>query len=204
MTRRIFIHAGLPKTSTTAIQSALSVNRDKLLSEHILYPSISDNHTTPLCTMFLEDPSNLISNKIAGYDTKQKCQPQRQHYKKQLIQDIKSKPWQTLLFSAEGLSNMAVPDLMKLKSWCETLSTDIKINIWIRDPVSYTTSVMQQLLKGGDILEDLFKDPPLPNYQGPSRTLSVFLGATILYLIFTRPPAIILAGLSALFLKMSG
>lgn len=41
MTKRIVIHAGFFKTGTTALQSSLAANREKLLQNGVLYPSLS-------------------------------------------------------------------------------------------------------------------------------------------------------------------
>ncbi len=43
MTKRIVIHAGFFKTGTTALQSSLAYNREKLLENGVLYPALSSS-----------------------------------------------------------------------------------------------------------------------------------------------------------------
>ena len=44
MTKRIVIHAGFFKTGTTALQSSLAANREKLLQNGVLYPALSSGN----------------------------------------------------------------------------------------------------------------------------------------------------------------
>ncbi len=46
MTKRIVIHAGFFKTGTTALQSSLSANRQKLTENGVLYPSLSSSDSS--------------------------------------------------------------------------------------------------------------------------------------------------------------
>lgn len=165
--RKIIVHAGLPKTGTTSIQEALYKHRTTLLdSDRILYPSISDNHTNALCTMFLAKPETHIANRMAGRTTSELVQPFKMSCFEQLENEISNSDWSTLLFSAEGLSNLVAPELESLRKWLLKFSDDIQVILWLRDPVSYSISVTQQLLKGGRLLEEMYRDPPLANFKG--------------------------------------
>lgn len=71
---KIILHLGMPKTGSSALQSALSLNRALLLKEGILYPKLSCHPTNHNILSLLERkgddiPRQFISwNKIQGVD----------------------------------------------------------------------------------------------------------------------------------------
>lgn len=173
--RKIILHIGLPKTGTTTIQNVLYANREFLLmQEGVLYPSVASNLTTPLCTIFQNDPQKHIANKVAGFTTRE-IEDRRKNYLDSLDTEISSREWNTLLLSAEGVSNLSAPEIAKLHEWGEKYSSDWTVLVCVRHPVGYVRSVIQQLMKGGDTLQQLYEKLPMPNYRGKiSNAISVF------------------------------
>lgn len=163
--RRIVLHIGLPKTGTTTIQNALYANRAFLLErEGVLYPSLAPNLTTALCTVFKDDPGSYITNKIAGFSEEEIAARQRD-YLSSLETELSSVGWDTLLLSAEGLSNLSASEMAKLRDWGEGYSSGWTVLVCVRHPVAYVRSVIQQIVKGGDTLERLYQDLPLPAFR---------------------------------------
>lgn len=173
--RKIILHFGLPKTGTTTIQNVFHGNREFLLAqEATLYPSLAPNLTTPLCTIFQNDPRKHIANKTAGFTTEE-IAARRKNYLSSLDAEISSREWSTLLLSAEGISNLSASEIAKLREWGEKYSSDWTVLMCVRHPVDYVRSVIQQLMKGGDTLQQLYEKPPMPNYRGKiSNAISVF------------------------------
>lgn len=163
--RRVVLHAGLPKTGTTTIQNVCYQHRSMLIEEGVLYPRLMPNLTTPLCTMFLQDPSVHISNRIEG-NSADVLRSRAEGFREALEQEIHSAPWHTLVLSAEGVSNLHRESLQGLHTWMGQFADDWTVLFCVRDPLSYTRSVIQQLMKGGDRLEDLYRNLPLPNMRG--------------------------------------
>lgn len=163
--RRIILHAGLPKTGTTTIQDVFYQHRAMLLEHGVLYPGLAPNLTTPLCTMFLRDPSLHISNRIEG-DSAAVLHSRAEDFRAALEEEIRSVAWHTLVLSAEGVSNLHRESLQGLRSWMGQFAEDWMVLFCLRDPLSYTRSVIQQLMKGGDRLEELYRNLPLPNMRG--------------------------------------
>ena len=176
MTKRIILHIGFPKTGTTTIQNVLYEHRNILLKEkNILYPALAPNLTDALCTIFLDDPRRHITNKINGVTDQKDIDLLIKRYKNTLEKDISSTKHDTLLLSAEGVSNLGMESLSKLKTWGGQFSNTWAVIAYVRHPVTYTTSVIQQLLKGGETLESLYQLPPIPNYKGKlSKFIRVF------------------------------
>lgn len=184
--KKIIVHAGLPKTGTTSIQEALYQHRGVILENaQLLYPSISDNHTNALCTMFLEKPETHIANRMAGRLTSEQVAPYKASCYEALENEIKSTEWTTLLLSAEGLSNLRAVELTGLRDWLLQYCENIEIILWLRNPVSYSISVTQQLLKGGRLLEEMYRDPPLANFKGRGNNfIHVFGRENITFRVF--------------------
>lgn len=161
------IHMGLPKTATTSIQNAVYLNREILLSDHrMLYPSIEANHTNSLCAMFLPDPRTHVSVKLANLTTDQEINDLRQRYFGVIEAEIENTDWDTLVFSAEGLSNLPYPSLVQLHEWVSKYVDALRVIYWTRHPVNFTISNIQQMVRGGYTIEGLLKSPPLTNFKG--------------------------------------
>lgn len=164
--RKIVLHAGLPKTGTTSIQTAFYAQRRALLDEErLLYPSLDANLTNALCTLFHDDPRKHITNKLAGLTTLEAIAPLQNEYRKALEKEIGSTEWDTLLLSAEGISNLSRHALRQLREWGDRFTTKWSVFLCVRHPVAYVRSLMQQLLKSGSTLESLYDHPPLPAYR---------------------------------------
>lgn len=165
--RRVILHAGLPKTATTSIQNACFSQRGALLEQHdILYPGTSANHTDALCTAFLSDPRNHISHKMAGQQNYEILLAKGVEIRAEFEREIIETAPQTVLFSAEGMSNLSAAELDRFRVWVAGFADQLDVFYVIRNPVNYVTSVIQQHLKGGEVLENLFDDPPMPNFKG--------------------------------------
>lgn len=161
------IHIGLPKTATTSFQNALYASRARLLSDHkILYPSIAANHTDALCTMFLDDPRKHITTNVIGITEFSEAERIRSRYRDYIEHEIEREEWNTIVFSAEGLSNLDAASLTQLRSWISRYVDKWKVLFWSRHPVNYTASVMQQMIKNGHNMEEMAEDLPLPYFQG--------------------------------------
>ena len=173
--RKIILHIGFPKTGTTTIQNALYANREFLLAEEgILYPSLEPNMTTPLRTIFRDSSPQSFANRMAGITTEEETM-RRKKYRDLLEAEISSREWDVLLLSAEGVCNMPEPEIAKLREWGEKYSSDWTILACVRHPLTYTRSVIPQVMRNGDTLRELYETPPLPNFRGRiSKVISVF------------------------------
>ncbi|WP_226583508.1 hypothetical protein [Acuticoccus sediminis] len=167
MTRTLLFHAGMPKTGTTSIQNACFAAREALLAEDgILYPSIAANHTNAICTLFMDDPTRHISNKMADIRTREAVTGLQARYRASLVHDLETTGWSKVLVSAEGVANLSRKELEGLRDWFGMYVDRIEVVYYLREPIAYTTSVSQQLLKGGVTLGDLHHKPELPNWKG--------------------------------------
>ena len=145
--RRLFLHAGLPKTATTSIQNALFTVRDRLRDEAgVLYPGADPNHTNALCTAFLSDPRDHIANKIAGRTDLDALRRMAAGIRADLGAEIEAAAPDTILLSAEGVSNLKSTELSEFRDWALGYAERIEVLYIVRQPLRYTTSVMHNIL----------------------------------------------------------
>jgi hypothetical protein len=173
--RRIILHIGLHKTGTTTIQHVLHANRDFLLrQEGVLYPSLDPNLSIALGTIFRNDPWPRWAKRTASLTTEELA-ARREEFLNSLDAEISSSEWNTLLLSAEGVSNLSAPEFAKLREWGEKYSSRWTILVCVRHPLDWSRSAVQQRLKQGNTLHQLYEDLPTPNYRlRISRAISVF------------------------------
>lgn len=176
-TRRIVLHAGLPKTGTTSIQTAFYAERGHLLDRaRLLYPSLSANLTDALCTLFHDDPRKHITNKLAGLTTLEAIVPLQREYLDALDAEILSTDWDTLLLSAEGVSNLSSRALARLREWGDRFASQWTVLLCVRHPVDYVRSHIQQILKSGTTLAELYDKIPGPAYRWKASNLIEVFG----------------------------
>lgn len=173
--RKIILHPGLHKTGTSTIQNVLHANRDFLLEqERVLYPSLASNLSTPLNMIFNDNPLKQLADKLPGL-TDEEIAIRRKNYLESLDTEVSSLEWNKLLLSAESVSNLSEAEIARLREWGEKYSSDWTVLVCVRHPVDWARSVVQQQLKGGATLQQLYENPPLPNFRGRvSRFVSIF------------------------------
>lgn len=169
------VHLGFPKTGTTTTQNVFYAQRKEILAcERVLYPSLNPNLSNVLCTNFRDDPLQPVSNRLAGL-TREEARERGRQELVELEEEIVSTQWDTLLLSAEGLSHLGVVELPRLQRWASQFSGNIEVLACVRQPFDYAASFIQQILKWGSTLADLYDRPPVPNYQAKlSRVIDVF------------------------------
>lgn len=183
--KEIILHAGFPKTATTSLQKTLHGRRkDLLLHAGVLYPSIAENHTTSICTMFLGNPLGHIANKMASVPESD-VENVRKKYRKTYEQEFARNNYSRALISAEGVVNMSQPELADLYGWMTRFCKKVTVIMYLREPVDYTTSVMQQILKQGTTLKIMYEKPPVPHYRARiKKFINVFGQENIKFLVY--------------------
>lgn len=163
--RKIVLHAGFPKTGTTYLQNKLFANRKALAEKHaIILPGATANLTNALCTMFHDNPMVHVSNALLQYSLDQ-VSAVKKNYFIELERDLIRPEWTTAILSAEGVVNLNSQELARLKAWGDRYCTEWEVIFCIRNSVDWVRSVIQELVKGGRTLEDLYSDLPLPHFR---------------------------------------
>ena len=162
--RTAFIHIGLPKTGTTAVQAAFLNARVALRAEGFHYLSGDRNHGERLCLAFWDKPDAL---RLAGLRWKdgEAAEAHRTDVQSALANEIDQAEHANLILSAEDLSTFRVSEVKRLGRFLERRFDRVHVVTYLRDPLEWITSAAQQAVKwSGDLLEDLFDRPRLPEF----------------------------------------
>lgn len=138
--KNIYIHIGFPKTGTTTIQEFLYINRQILLENNYLYPSsLPSNHSVPFIRFFKNDTINDYDHNL---ESKWDKEP--------FINELKANgSIENLIISGEGiitLNEKSVQDMVKFFEQF-AIEPNFKIICFIRDPIDFATSLVQQRTK---------------------------------------------------------
>ena len=171
---------GLGKTGTSAIQLFLRENIQILKQEYrILYPCIEsdprpfkENHSIILSSLFVPNAHQSPVNIAHGFNTKEKLGKLNQQTHNELKLLFKDNSVENLLLSAEGISTMRRSAVTSLFEWLHSISEEIKIIACIRHPFDGLASEIQQQLKNGKVLEEMYENPQV---KGARRCLRKIL-----------------------------
>ncbi len=162
--RTAFIHIGMPKTGTTAIQAACDAGRDVLARQGYHYLSGDRNHGEWLSLVFWEEADAL---RLAGYRWRDGADARayRAARRAALEQEI-GETAQDLILSAEELSMFRRNEVAALRDTLALQFDRFRIVAYLREPLGWATSAAQQATKwSGDRIDDLFDRPRLPEFE---------------------------------------
>jgi hypothetical protein len=162
MIKTIHVHIGGHKTGSTFIQESLGKIRDFLLVRGCLYPlfeidgTLVNNHSVPFYSIFCKNPEHYRPNVLKGYDTPDEVRKLNENHKKQLSQQLEKFDGETLIISGEDISTLDQEGIQNLKEYLFSITNGdaaIKIIFFCRHPITYARSHIQEVVKGGQILE---------------------------------------------------
>lgn len=167
----IILHVGMHKTGTTSIQNTLfnTTNNKLLEKKDYLYPlSWPNNHSIPIFSAFCDYPENYHINIKKGYSITEITNINKQ-YLESLKMEIAKREQSKLIISGEDISVLSIDNLNDFKKYLKSISTNdvsIKVVVYVRDPVSWSASVIQQRIKGGTTYQNSLLDlrADLKNY----------------------------------------
>ena len=159
--KEIILHVGLNKTGTSSIQFTMTQFRDDFLSHaQLLYPSsFRPNHSLEFLHYFEDlkqrNPLRPMLEKKSA-EEKEALQMVFDSF----VQEMEETSAERLLLCGEMISTMNVTSIQKLKTMLDDYTDQYSIVFVLRNPISWTNSVIQELVKSGYLLEDLYKNPP--------------------------------------------
>lgn len=155
--RRIVVHPGLPKTGTSSIQQAFSTNQAALLARGILYPRLETSHSRPILAAFHAGfADNARFRQMSAGEQAAYARTARAA----LEVEMADPGWHTLVLSGEGISRLTGAEWVALCAWLAPHAARIEVIFGLRSPVDLVRSAIQQNLKSGRTLEELYARPP--------------------------------------------
>ena len=143
MSKQALIHIGTGKTGTTSLQNSLSTQKHKL--QDVRYPNISGNAHHFLALIYQKFDQLSRGHRANVQDAKH-----HQHIAVKLRSDFLESISNAdkIIISSEFLSRFRQKEILALKSDLEDVGfTQFLILCYVRDPVSYFKSVLQQQMK---------------------------------------------------------
>lgn len=159
----LYLHIGGPKTGSTYLQSVFRINRSSLLDMGIYYPTGNEcPDKTPTSWTYGNGAGILDSAEALA----------------KALGKINDYPGSSMLYSHEGLRNdvcirekvALIPSIARAHGF-----THIKFLFFVRNPVAYTVSVWQQLVKQNgmhEALDDRIRNPDFMN-QNYTKTQNI-------------------------------
>lgn len=155
MKKEVILHVGLHKTGSTSIQLNCWRYSEQLLSAGIYYPKFSsdnwENHSVPLSLIFQDNPRAKNHTVNNDYNSDASAMAAALQMRLFLINELKKTIANTVLFSAEDVSNFSFEDIIKFKLLlAECGDFDFKVIIYVRHPVKFILSNAQELVRAGE------------------------------------------------------
>lgn len=146
---RIIIHFGGDKTGSTAIQTAFNHARDHLIEQHLIAYPPGQCHAE-LGSAMCDCPEEYIFNVLRSIKSRELLQHLGSEYLKELSQWLMDiPPCECLVFSYEGFPYLNLVSLVNLREFCTSYSDVVDVVIYVRAPLSYSVSAINQRLKQG-------------------------------------------------------
>ena len=175
MSKRIIIHAGFPKTGSSALQAVLS----HIPPENTYYPAIDfnvfhkrDYHLETLMVDFKQPCHNLLFNVLFKDDygasfyymkgvvleESRRIEIRDEVYKK-LAQKIRAQEelsTKNIIFSAEHIFHFELHEIERMAKYFLKFSKDITIIAYVRDPTDWARSFFSENLKKGIVSRESY------------------------------------------------
>ena len=169
----LYLHVGLDKTGTTSVQSELAARAallESTLDIHFpttfrQWPGFRGNHSNLLRPLFARDPRAARRLAARGLHNEEEVIA----FNRQNLEDLNAGFARTrsndLLLSAEVISHFKPVDLQGLAQWSHELAQRVVVIACIRHPVHALSSEIQQRLRIGARLENLYRNPPYYRFR---------------------------------------
>lgn len=148
------LHVGLHKTGTTAFQQAMAASRLELSSRGIIYPEREANHSLDLYTMFGSRLESYLPHVLAGRSGRD-LDAFRQECFAAWESMLKAAPPEAqVIASAEDMTRLSLEEWQSAYAFFKPFADTIRVVAVVREPVAWSTSSLQQSVKGGEVLWD--------------------------------------------------
>ena len=161
----VYLHIGLDKTGSKAIQFSCCENIASLNKAGIFYPITPDTvWHAEFASFFHDDPKTYDYNRAIGRSEKQDCiiQSEDLGYIRNLEQNIQQTNAKKMVLSYEGFAFLEEATLRKMQHYLAGISKKTKIIIYCRDPISYAVSAVSQRAIS---MSPLWDNVPIQNYK---------------------------------------
>ncbi|MGH9162173.1 MAG: hypothetical protein ACRD2X_19580 [Vicinamibacteraceae bacterium] len=115
--------------------------------------------------MFHDSPPKILPLADARANDPRRIVDLRAEYRESFERDLAKPDWTTVILSAESLSVSPRPAIARLVDWVRRHVGTLQVVAFVRHPVDWVRSVIQERLKMGYTLEQLYAQLPAPRWQ---------------------------------------
>jgi hypothetical protein len=181
--KRCWLHIGMPKTGSSSIQNNLgAVNNPK--GWRLLKVGGKSNMGIPLYAMFHEKPHHLHWFVKQG-KTASEIEEMGLKLRQELAQKLENSEASCTIISAELLWVFSLKSLHKLKLFLSPFFDEIQVIGYIRSPISFYNSILQQQFKSGK--SDLMISRLKINYRSRVEKFDEVFGLSSVGLVKFQP-----------------
>lgn len=147
--KKLILHIGSPKTGTSSIQRFLEINREKIRQQGFTYPGSERNHHK---LWFMTDGTKKDMPRQFNLMEESQLIRALGTYLKGFEQDI-IEGNDTQIISTEYLFIQNQQYIENVINYLRKFSSEIRVILFVRNPVSYYKSVQQQMIKARSYIE---------------------------------------------------
>jgi hypothetical protein len=166
--QQLILHFGLPKTGTSALQSALFEQREELLKKHnTLYPGSYENHHF-LQALFSKRPERQVQIKRLELERGQAITRFLEDYRQNMLAEIEQTKPDRIIISSEYFTSMSVEGLAAVHEFFKSFAENIELFAYIRDPWSWSLSLAQEHIRTGWWKKEVkvtYRDHPVDTFD---------------------------------------
>lgn len=149
--KEVILHIGTHKTGTTSIQKAIKgYRKNKVCTTSLPY----ENHSIPLYTIFSENRYDYHIWKKVGL-VKEKIDEFKNKFLQILDKDLDDKEFEKILISGEDISLLSENNTNEMIKYFLKKNLKVKVIIYVRSPIKFILSSLQEMIKNGSITEDI-------------------------------------------------
>lgn len=163
--RTIHLHAGMHKTGTTLIQNTLFVNRDALGAAGVNYLDMEANHSLVLYSLFSGKAGSYHMNLRRGITPGASLERHNAALRAALEARLAASRAERFVLSAEDATALTGEELGRLAAFLGGFPGRVRVILYLRHPMPWIASMVQQGLKTWHRLETLRERPPRIEYR---------------------------------------
>lgn len=158
-TMKFILNIGMHKTGTSAIQQSFS----GFFSDHAAYLDMPNpNHSAILMTMFMENPQNY-SDHNKNMRSAVEVEALKTKFTRRFLKFCAMNSGKDVVSSGEDIINLPEDKLREMKEWLSVVFDDFLIIGYVRPPISFMVSSLQQRVAGG--INAIKPEQMYPNYR---------------------------------------
>lgn len=148
----LFVHIGHAKTGTTTIQRCFDERREPLARAGLYYPP-SANHIF-IVTKFHHQPTRMQPHRMRGRTAEEVARATEPQWER-MAAELAARRYEKALFSSENFTNLNPRSCRELARWCDGVAERTSVVVYVRHPVDFVSSWIQELVKNGNTRLDV-------------------------------------------------